>query len=455
MKKIYLSYFVLLTLLMAPDLMHAQLNCYSLQAPEFTVDGMQKIAIMNFTNRNDANWRYGNNNDHGSQLSDYMIGLLLEEHRGVYTQEKNKANKADIGDLTMKKMMAQKKAKKFAKGTNFMDRYRTNVYTIVERGELDKIMAEQSLGASGAISDADATSVGKLLGLDVIISGGYSSDVNTTIKNNSSSSKSSYTAKKKAHVDVTMKIISIETGQILSMINKSASVKRSASASSYSGASSSLPSNEQLIRECLQTVSKELVSHFAPMFVYQELDVEKPLGKGYKEEFKEARELVEADDLSGAFSILKEVYDADPYDAAMAHNMGVIYEAVGNFDEALVYHKAAYEVDDTKSHKAALERTLNSKEALDELGRLGADITPYQFDPNAKERLNIVKIATKGKKTDRYEVYSEANKGSEVIAKVPGDTDFVILGEEGTWFKIQLLGGKEGFISKTYLDIKK
>ncbi len=450
-----LSYLVLFALLILPTVMHAQLNCYSLQAPEFTVDGMEKIAIMNFTNRNDVNWRYGNTNDHGSQLSDYMIGLLLEEHRGVYTQEKNKANKAGLEDLTVKKMMAQKKAKKFAKGTNFMDRYRTNVYTIVERGELDKIMSEQSLGASGAISDADATQVGKLLGLDVIISGGYSSDVNTSVKNNSSSSKGSYTAKKKANVDVTMKIISIETGQILSMINKTASVKRTATASTYSGASGSLPSNDQLIRECLQTVSKELVSHFAPMFVYQELDVEKPLGKGYKEEFKEARELVENDDLSGAFSILKEVYDADPYDAAMAHNMGVIYEAVGNFDQAITYHKAAYEVDDSKDHKAALERTLNSKEALDELGRLGADITPFQFDPDAKERLNIVKVTTKGKKTDRYDVYMEANKGSDVAAKVPGDTDFVMLGEEGSWYKIKLLGGKEGYISKTVLDIKK
>jgi hypothetical protein len=329
------------------------------------------------------------------------------------------------------------------------------VYTVVERGELDKIMAEQSLGASGAVSDADATEVGKLLGLDVIISGGYVSDVNTSVKDRSGSKGTSYTAKRKANVDVTMKIISIETGEILTMINKSASQKRSASGESYSSAQGGLPSEEQLIRECLQELSKELVSHFAPMFVYQELSVEKPLGKSYKDEFKEARELVENDDLSGAFSILKEVYDADPYDAAMAHNMGAIYEAVGNFDEAIEYHKAAYEVDPSKPHTASLERALDSKEALDELGRLGADITPYKFDPNAKERLSIVKVETKGKKTDRHPVYSEINGGGDVVAKVPGDTEFVLLGEEGTWYKIKLLGGKEGYINKGVLNIKK
>lgn len=438
-----------------PLFTHAQLNCYSLQAPTFMVEGMEKVAILNFQNRNDSYWHYYNPNDYGSQLADYMVGMLLEEHRGVYTEEKNKATKVTGDDFTVGKLMAQKKAKKYAEGTNFMERYRTDVYTVVERGQLDKIMAEQSLGASGAVTDADATELGKLLGLDVIITGGYVADVNTTVKRSNSSNGSNYNAKKKANVDVTMKIISVETGQILTLINKTASAKRSGSGSSHSGASSSLPSDAQLIRECMQIVAKSLVSHFAPMFVYQELEVEKPLGKGYKEEFKEARELVATDDLSGAFSILKEVYDSDPYDAAMAHNMGVIYEAVGNFDEAIEYHKAAYEVDPSKGHTASLERALDSKEALDELGRLGADITPYQFDPDAQERLQTVKVKTKGKKNDRFEVYSEANKGTDVVAKVPGDTEFVRLSEEGSWFKIKLLGGKEGYINSEYLNLKK
>ncbi len=430
----------------------AQLNCYSLQAPAFMVEGMEKVAIMNFENRNDTYWRYYNPNDYGSQLADYMVGLLLEEHRGVFTEEKNKANKVTGDDFTMKKLMAQKKAKKYAKGTNFMDRYRTDVYTVVERGQLDKIMKEQSLGASGAISDADATEVGKLLGLDVIISGGYASDVRTKINGNSS--RTSYNGKKIVNVDVTMKIISIETGEILTMVNKTATTKRTSSGKTHSEASSSLPSDDYLVRECMQMAAKELVSHFAPMFVYQELEVEKPLVKGYKEKFKEAKELVQEDDLSGAFSILKEVYDADPYDAAMAHNMGVVYEAVGNFDEAIEYHKASYEIDPSKNHTASLERALDSKEALKELGRLGADITPYKFDPNAKERLAIVKVKTKGKKNDRIEVYLEPNKGSDIAAKVPGDTEFTQISAEGTWYKIKLLGGKEGYIHKENLNVK-
>lgn len=431
----------------------SQLKCYSLQAPTFSIPGMQKIAVLNFEDRRNTHWRY-NINDYGSQLSDYMVALLLEEHRGVYTKEGNKANKADLADLTMGKLMQQRKEKKYAQGTNYMNRYRTDVYTVVERGELDKIMAEQSLGAAGAVSDADATKIGELLGLDVIITGSYMADVTSSVKRSGTSS-SGYTAKKRANVDVSMKIISIETGEILTMVTKNASEKRSSSGSSYSGAQGGLPSNEQLVRDCMKSISKELVSHFAPTFQYQALEVEKPLGKDYKDEFKEAKDLVENNDLSGAFVVLKEVYDADPYDAAMAHNMGVIYEAVGNFNEAIEYHRASYEVDPSKEHKASLERAMDSKEALDELGKLGVDVSPYKFDKGARERLAIEKVTTKGKKTDRIEVYMDAVKGSEIAAKVPGDTEFVKLGEEGSYIKIKLLGGKEGFISKENLNLKK
>jgi len=431
MNKIFTVALTAFLLMAAPIITQAQLKCYSLKAPEKTIEGMKKLAIMNFENRKDVNWRYTSSiNDYGSQLADYMIANLLEEHRGVY-----------------------------ARGENYMERYKTNVYTIVERGELDKIMAEQSLGASGAVSDGDAAEVGKLLGLDVIISGSYSTDVKSSAKTssskNSKTGKTTYThrANKNATVEVSMKIISVETGQILSVTTKTQTIKKSASSSkSQSDARGKLPSDQAIIGIAMQSVARSLVTYFAPSFVYQSLEVEKPKVKDYKDEFKAARSKVKDKDLSSAFAIVKGVYDADPYDAAMAHNMGVLYEAVGNFDQAIQYHETAYELDDSKLHKKALERALNSKEALIELGKLGVDISPYVFDESAGAKLNIEKVTTAGKKKDRIDVHADANKGSDVVAKVPGDTEFEVLGKEGSWVKIKLLGGKEGFVNKSNLD---
>jgi hypothetical protein len=456
MKKIYSVLIFTLGVFLLPINGLAQLNCYSLKAPEKTIEGMKKIAVMNFQNRRDTHWNYYRNNDYGSQLADYMIGLLLEKHRGVYNVKDAKQNKADLSDITMSQLMKRNKETKLAKkGKNYMERYNTDVYTVVERGELDKVMQEQKLGASGAVSDADATEVGKLLGLDVIVSGSYSADVKTSVKRNGGSSSSSYTAKKIATVDVTMKIISIETGQILSMVNKTVTQKKKSSGNSSSEARGGLSSDLQIVRYCLRDISRELVAHFSPTFVYQELEVEKPATKGYKDDFKKAKELVNENDLSGAFVVIKKVYDKDPYDAAMAHNMGVLYEAVGNFEQAISYHQTSYEIDPSKTHTESLQRAMNSKEALDELGRLGVDVSPYKFDAAAEERLNVERVKTSGKKTNRYEVYIEANPGSDIAAKVPGDTEFTVLGKEGNWYKIKLIGGKEGFIDKKYLDIKK
>lgn len=431
MKNLFTVVMASAMMLVTPLVTHAQLKCYSLKAPEKTIEGMHKLAILNFENRKDVNWRYySTSNDYGSQLVDYMTAKLLEEHRGVY-----------------------------ARGENYMERYKTNVYTIVERGELDKIMAEQSLGASGAVTDGDAANVGKLLGLDVIISGGYTTDSKTSAKTssntNSKTGKTTYThnATKVTTVEVTMKIISVETGQILSMTTKTKAItKKASSSSSQSDARGKLPSDQTAIGDAMKAISLDLVAYFTPTFVYQGLEVEKPKSKDYKADFKEARAKVKEKDLSSAFAIVKGVYDADPYDAAMAHNMGVLYEAVGNYDQALTYHETAYQLDDSKDHKKALERTLDSKGALEELAKLGAEITPYVFDETAGAKLNVEKVTTAGKKKDRVTAYMEPNKGSDVAAKLPGDTEFEVLEREGSFVKVKLLGGKEGWISQTELD---
>jgi len=57
-------------------------------------------------------------------------------------------------------------------------------------------------------------------------------------------------------------------------------------------------------------------------------------------------------------------------------------------------------------------------------------------------------VKTKGSKSDRYDVYVGPDKGASVVSKVPGDTEFEILGDSGLYFKIKLLGGKEGYILK-------
>lgn len=49
--------------------------------------------------------------------------------------------------------------------------FKTGKYTLIERAKLDAVLAEQNLGASGAVNPATAARVGKILGVDAIITG--------------------------------------------------------------------------------------------------------------------------------------------------------------------------------------------------------------------------------------------------------------------------------------------
>ena len=44
-------------------------------------------------------------------------------------------------------------------------------YVVVERAQLDAILQEQNLGASGAVTPATAAKVGKLLGVQLLLTG--------------------------------------------------------------------------------------------------------------------------------------------------------------------------------------------------------------------------------------------------------------------------------------------
>ncbi len=89
-------------------------------------------------------------------------------------------------------------------------------YTVIERQNLDKILAEQKLGASGLVTPQTAAQIGKLLGVDLAIVGtvtefGYSkSNVGGRIKGIGLGVKS-----QKAVVAVDVRFINTTTGEIL------------------------------------------------------------------------------------------------------------------------------------------------------------------------------------------------------------------------------------------------
>ncbi len=412
-----------ITLLLMGTTSWAQLKCYMIKSPEKVIPGAKKLAIMKFQNQRINNYYYWYRDNYGTQLADYMTTALLDDKRGLGSPV-----------------------------NSVVPDYKPNQMIMIERSQLDQIIKEQQLGASGAIDDNQAAQVGKLLGLSAILSGSYNysskdEPTQSTYKTKEGVQKTRHCLKRTATVEATMKIISVETGQILATVTKSAF----ASDSKCDAARSKVASVQVLTNRAMKSLANYLVSYFVPTLQYVNLDLAKIKVKDYKTRAKDAMAAAREGDLTKAYGIYMAIYGEDNYNPRLAYNLGLVYEAAWEFDKAIEMHKIAYELDDAGRFKNAIKRAEKGKQALQDLKTIGFEYGTYSFDGSETEGITaevVEKVKTRGQKKERVSVYAEPMKSSDVVAKVPGATEFTVLGTEGPYTLVKLLGGKQGYIHK-------
>ena len=147
------------------------------------------------------------------------------------------------------------------------------------------------------------------------------------------------------------------------------------------------------------------------------------------------------------------MYEADSYNPKAAYNLGIIYEMVGDFEEAAEYYGIAYEIDFTNElYQKAAERAKRGLELAAFLEEIGRPVQPYTFSGGDISTALSDRVLVKGTSADRTNVYELPDKTGEVVAKVPGGLEFKVIEKQGDFYKIQLRGTKTGFIHKS--DVK-
>jgi len=369
-----------------------------------------------------------NNRRKNLVITNFIVGALLDQHRGIYN--------------TQGQWMGLVKAKE---GKTFVKGVKTDFYDVIEREQLEKIMKEQRLSLSGALDESSAAEVGKLLGLDVMILGNVSYTDNEERTNTSTSRcvKRTVTAKG------TIKIISVETAKIEGTKNAEAKVTESACDDNISG----MPTVDQMADVALQDLANQFVGYFTPGYEEIKYDFEKIKLKEFKDRSKETMDYIEAGDLDRAFPIAYAMYEADSYNPKAAYNLGIIYEMVGDFEEAAEYYGIAYEIDFTnEQYQKAAERAKRGLELAAFLEEIGRPVQPYTFSGGDISTALSDRVLVKGTSADRTNVYDLPDKSGEVVAKVPGGLEFKVIEKQGDFYKIQLRGTKTGFIHKS--DVK-
>lgn len=407
---------IFIAIMLTGLLAQAQKPFFLIKAPDMPLAGVQRVAVLDFT---ETNHTYYNQYDgRGKKMTNQLIQLWMQDQRGI--------GKVSIGVF------------KQADGETKQKGVKTNIFSFVERTEMERILKEQRLSMSGVIDDSQAAQVGKILGIDAIISG----TVGWTENMESGTNKRI----RKVRATLTMKIISVNTGEVLAMFNKDVTREASQTMDAKTGTWSTLTAGSALADQAFDALAILAANYIAPIFESKEFDFRKVKVKEHSAQGKKAADLMDSGDYEGAFTIYSSIVAADPYCAEALSNAGAIYCIYGNFEKALEFYKQAAEIDRSEYGKD-LDFAQKKHEELAVLSSIGI-VPPVNELAADSHSATANSVKTRGGKSDRYEVYTFPDPKFSVVTKVPGDTEFENLGINGEFILIKLLGGKEGYIKK-------
>ncbi len=438
------------------------LKCFILTPPEQLLEGVKKIAIMDFAvttsyhaddppsqtkksdteillealMKKDADKKPQRFSDSGVKLTDRMIALLLEDDRGIH----------DVGTGFLG-FGGTKDGKSFQQGS------RTDVFAVVERSRIAQVLNELQLGQSGLIDEAQAAQVGKILGVDAIITGNLavSCEDRWSKAEREDKKRGKYLVdchKRTASVSASIRFIKIETGQVIG--SKQSSFTRAPEICGEK-MTHDLSAPEATIDECLQAAATELVNYFAPRFEVQKLEFAKIEGEEYKRFREDAKKALERYELDQTYVLYTAIAEQDPYNHAARFNLGVLHEAVGNYKTAQEQYAFAAKLK-SKEEKYAKAQTRATKQVAfwEKLNALEIYLLTRTFEVSTEQvqTATAPKIQVNGSGADRIAIKAESDAASQTLLKVPGEVELELVAAAGDWYKVKLLDGREGFLAK-------
>ena len=225
-----------------------KVECFVLKAPEKAFYDIQKIGVMEFECEN--NYRLN------TKMTDLVVADLVDQYRGIVDGKS--------------KLLGLKPGKE---GQTFVKGVKTDFYQIIEREQLQKVLKEQRLSLSGALDENSAAEVGKVLGLDVIIMGNisYTSNDEKGTSLLGLSSSGSNCLKRTVSMTGTMKIVSVETAQIVGTKKAQASI----SENKCDDQRSAIKRPEEYAEILLNSMARQFTDYFTPGYQFVEFEFEK------------------------------------------------------------------------------------------------------------------------------------------------------------------------------------
>ncbi|MBE0471744.1 MAG: hypothetical protein IBX55_19815 [Methyloprofundus sp.] len=247
----------------------------------------------------------------------------------------------------------------------------SSYFTVVSRSDLDRIITEQKFQRSGLVDESRIAEIGRLAGAESLISGSVSS----TSLNDSTYRATRYRSVgcdsqgkncRRQEYTVPCRTRTISLGAQIRMIDVSRgdlvtaqSYNETMTRQACQDTNSTLPSLEQGIELLSDRVADDFIRKITPnritfkVTLIEKLDVRLP--KEHEEKFKSALAFLKAGRMDRSNQLLTELlHDSQQRSYAIAYNLGVIKEALADYDDA----KSLYAIADSLTLKPVKEINL-------------------------------------------------------------------------------------------------
>jgi len=411
---------------------YIEVKCFMPQVPEVDLQGVKRIAILDFTPSNSAS------GEAGRAMADNMIEFLLQEDRGIRDIE---------GGLFASDV----------EGVSFIKGASTKLFEVVERSRLEAVMSEQMLGEGGLVDEAQAQKLGEILGVEVVIYGDVSDqredtrarETHVTTRNKQRIEYIANCITRKVTVTANIRMVETKTGKILATKRESITLTDKV----CDDQSKELRGDGEMAGQAVRVLARYFVNQFNPWYALEEFELEKIKLKEFKDKGKDAAKAAEDHELAKAYAIYNELYQSDMYNPKFLYNMGVLYEITGDFEKAKEMYDGAAMLDPDDKYQEASKRIATRVKLVPFYASLGHTIEPFDFEEAASDKsLTADKIEVKGSSSERIDIFVEASASSEVAAKVPGGIQLEVIEDHGDWVHVKLLGGKTGYINRDNCD---
>src|SRR5262249_45785789 len=157
--------------------------------------------------------------------------------------------------------------------------------------------------------------------------------------------------------------------------------------------------------------------------------------KPFKDQANKARDNAANRKMDEAYALYSSIIKDDPYNDAVMFNMGVLNEVVGNYQDAQEWYQKAFGVRRDADYSKALDHCKKMTEFNESLVQIGVVVDKHTFSvPDAQVAgATSEEVKLKGGGGDRIALYTSADAGSPVVAKVPGGIELEVVEKAGDW----------------------